>query len=98
MGDLFDVIFDVICDFFGIEHRRDASPGVLRWLMHVLMGIFMILFGILTTILAIFRIRRMPKRRRLSWLWILLSLLVLAAAAYFLLGYFGVLPLNLFQK
>ena len=96
MGDLFDVIFDVICDFFGIEHRRDASPGVLRWLMHVLMGIFMILFGILTTILAIFRIRRMPKRRRLSWLWILLSLLVLAVAVYFLLRYFGVLPFGFF--
>ena len=49
MDELFDMILDAICEFFGIEYRRDHGPGIFRWIFRALLRIFLLLFGIIMT-------------------------------------------------
>lgn len=85
MDDLFDMILDAICEFFGIEYRRDQGPGILRWIFRVLLRIFLLLFGILTVLMSFLQIRKMRRRR---WIAVLILILTVALIA-FLVWYFA---------
>ena len=85
MDELFDMILDAICSFFGIEYRRDRGPGILRWIFRVLLRVFLILFGILMTLMSFLQIRRMRRHR---WVSVLVLVFTLSAIA-FCVWYFG---------
>ena len=79
MDDLFDMMLDAICEFFGIEYRRDHGPGILRFIFRVLLRIFLLLFGILTMIMSFLQIRKMRRHR---WIAILILILTVAVIAF----------------
>ena len=85
MDELFDMILDAICEFFGIEYRRDQGPGIFRWIVRALLRIFLLLFGIIMTMMSFMQIRRMKRRR---WVSVLLLVFVLGVIA-FLVWYYG---------
>ena len=85
MDELFDMILDAICEFFGIEYRRDQGPGIFRWIFRALLRIFLLLFGIIMTMMSFMQIRRMKRRR---WVSVLLLVFVLGVVA-FLVWYYG---------
>ena len=85
MDELFDMILDAICEFFGIKYRRDQGPGIFRWIFRALLRIFLLLFGIIMTMMSFMQIRRMKRRR---WVSVLLLVFVLGVIA-FLVWYYG---------
>ena len=78
MDELFDMILDAVCEFFGIDTSRDHGRGILRKIFKVLLRVLMFVFGAFAVMLSFLQIRKMHRHRWLSVL--LLGLLILAIA------------------
>ena len=79
MDELLNAILDAACDFFGIDPRRGRGPGLLRWIFHLLLKLFLLLFGILALMTSFLQFRKLRKYRWISVLLMILLIVVIAA-------------------
>ena len=88
MDELFDMILDAVCGFFGIDTGRDRGSGILRRIFKFLLRVFLVAFGVFTFLLSFLQIRKMRRRRWLSVVLLVILILALALMAWYILKHY----------